>query len=196
MGVVPCLLLNPLHVRLSSVETRAVMLQGDLFLPWMSCCIVHNKASGAPRSNVQHCFPLVAAPRSKLQHWFPLVGQTQLLCFLQHPRRQFPHLTGCGHCIWLIFVGRRSCDDFPCSVLLFLDLSDYTTVFVTCSLSMTQGNNSSIISLWHTMWAWNKECNINHSHKLLTTCKAVPKLVYGLLPILGLQWTQSYYLIC
>lgn len=181
MREVPCLLLNPLHAQPSSVETSMVMLQDDLFLPWMFCHVMHNEAFGAPRSNEQH--------------WFPLVGKTQLICFLQHSRRQSPHLTGCGHCIWLIFVGWRSCDDFPCSVLLFLDQSDYTTLHSMFTLYDTR-NQQFYYFLAHKMWRWNKEYNTNYSHKLLTICKAAPKLVYGLLPMLGRQWTQSYHLIC
>jgi hypothetical protein len=68
-------------------------------------------------------------------------------------------------------------------------------------------------SSFHVHFVWHKEitvllfpCGIQceygtksatqttHTNRL-TTCKAVQKLIYSLLPILGLQWTQSYRFI-
>jgi hypothetical protein len=160
MGKVLCHLLNPLHIQPSSVETSMIMLQDDLFLPWTFCHVVHNEA-------LEHLEVLSSTA-------FLLCDKLNSYASFSIPEDSSHHNTGCGHCIWLIFIGWHSCDDFPCSVLLFLDQSVDTTVFVACSLFMTQGNNSSIISLLHTMRTWKKECKINYSHKLLTTCNAVP----------------------
>jgi hypothetical protein len=87
------------------------------------CHTVHSKVCGAFEGNGQ-------------QWRSALMGKTQLICFLQHHKRQFP-LSWMTRAMFLTPPSTTLCDDVPCSVLSFLDQWVETIVFVPYTLYIT-----------------------------------------------------------
>ena len=91
-------------------DALCVVLQDDLFLPWMFVTKCMTKL-------LEHL-----TVTSSIDGF--LVTKIQPICILQQPRRQFPWSTGLRTLFLASFSSAVLCDAIPCSVILFLDHSN------------------------------------------------------------------------